>query len=357
MYKELDACAGNFYNIKHLLTYGRPWNFVIASRSIGKSTAIKIFFILDFLENEHKFIYMRRTRDEMMLTAPDYFDDGLRIINEHTQYNIESLVYKSGEYHITLKGEKDPVQCGRVAALSLEQKLKSSNFSEYWNLVYDEFIASTPTGYLGSSKTPEREYNALLSLYQTIDRGIGRPFRNETRFFFMGNTLTVYNPVFVKLGIPKYIHDNSKIIAPKNALWIVERLDKVKATEMIEESFAYRLSDDYNRRYAYQNKGIDSNSFIKRPGIAVYKYTLKIRGKEYGVYYGKDKCIYIDRPRTGFFTLSLDNESFGYDDLRLIMKWQQSEITRGLSDAYKNGYLFFGNGGIKNDLMLYFDMT
>lgn len=358
MYKELDACSENgfYYSVKKLLTYNRPWNFVIASRSIGKSTAIKIFFILDFLENGHKFIYMRRTRDEMMLTAPDYFDDGVQIINQHTKYQIEDFNYKGGEYYIKLKGS-DPVQCGRTAALSLEQKLKSSNFSEYWNLVYDEFIASTPTGYLGSMKTPEREFNALLSLYQTIDRGIGRPYRNETRFFFMGNTLTVYNPVFIKLGIPKYIHENSKVIAPKNALWIVERLDKVKATETIEESFGYRLSDEYNRKYAYENTGIDTNAFVKRPGVAVYKYTLKIKGIEYGIYYGKDKKIYIDRPRPGFFVLSLDNLSFNNDDLRLIVKWQQSELTKGLSDAYKNGKLYFGNGSIKNAFLIYLDMT
>ncbi len=60
IYKYLDRYCGDFYNPKKVLTYGRPWIFVTGSRSVGKSTAIAILFLLDYIVNGRKFIYCRR---------------------------------------------------------------------------------------------------------------------------------------------------------------------------------------------------------------------------------------------------------------------------------------------------------
>lgn len=360
VYKYLDAVSGGFWNCKKLLSYGKPWNFVTGSRSVGKSTNIACFFILDFLENGHKFIYCRRTKDETLLTCQTFFGNAISIINSKTDFNIKSLEYNGGEYYILLDGEEEKRHCGSVVPLSLEQKYKSANFSEYCNLVFDEFICQDSTRYLGSKTTPDREYRAVLSLYQTIDRGIDRPFRNETRFFFLGNTATIYNPIFLSIGISDYIEDTSKFISPKSKLWVLERIESVDAMTEIEQSFSYQLSDEEGINYAFKNKGNDTDAYIKRPPEhnRAYICTLIKDGRKYGVWADGNRIEYfIDVFHDiGAPEISLDVESHHGNDLMLVTTWADYPIIRLLLDRFKVSHLYFGNGRIKNVFYKYFKL-
>lgn len=360
VYKLLDQISGDFWNCKKLLTYNRPWNFVAGSRSVGKSTIIAAFFILDYLINGHKFIYSRRTKDETLLTAPTFFGNAVAIINKKTDIKIADFYYDGGSYYIRLDGEKEKRECGCIVPISLEQKYKSSNFSEYCNLVFDEFICQDSTRYLGSRETPDKEYRAVLSLYQTIDRGIDRPYRNETRFFFLGNTATIYNPIFLKLNISNYIEDKSVFIAPKNKLWVLERIEEVAATSEMEQSFAYLLSDDEGKDYAFHNKGNDNNAYISKPPVNHRKYisTLILQGKKFGVWINDTHSqFYIaEYKNIGKPEISLDTGSHNVDDLMLITQWRDYPLINLLVDAFKHNRLFFGNGLIKNMFYKYFKL-
>ncbi|MBR2554134.1 MAG: phage DNA encapsidation protein [Aeriscardovia sp.] len=359
-YRYLDACAGDFISLVKILSYGKPWMFLTGSRSVGKSTGISIFHVIDFLKNGKKFIYTRRTKDETLLTCNTFYSNAIEIINRKTDFKIKKFYYEAGKYYIQMEGEESPKECGMIIPLSQEQKYKSSNLSGFCNLVYDEFIASDPSLYLGSKDYPDREYNALISLYQTIDRGIDRPFRNETRFFFAANTTTIYNPIFLKLGISDYIEDHSRFISPKKALWVLNQIPEVKATETIKDSFAYMLSDDFNRKYSYENKGRDTDDFIKRPPAnrRLYHCTLSYKGSKYGVYSDFDRCdYYIDNPQEGHKIISLDAESHTQDDLIMITSWNEIPIMGSLLIRFKRGKLFFGNGRIKTVFYKYFKLS
>lgn len=361
VFNLIDLCAGDFWSCRKLLSFKRPWNFVTGSRSVGKSTNIAVFFVLDFLKNSHKFIYTRRTKDEASLTCNTFFGNAVNIINNKTLYKIKSLEYKGGEYFIQMDGEEQPRQCGKVIPLSQEQKYKSADLSEYSNLVYDEFICQDSTRYLGSKDTPDREYRALLSLYQTIDRGIDKPYRNETRFFFLGNTATIYNPVFLSLNIADYIEDEARFIRPKNKLWVLERVETVEAIQEIETSFAYQLSDEQNRDYAYRNKGNDTDTYIKPvpADSRTYLYTLAFKGEQYGLYRSNnDQSFYIGRALEGRAgTISLDAQSHNENDLQLITSWSEHPITQIMIKAFKHNKLYFSNGKIKAIFYKYFKLT
>lgn len=362
VYKYLDMIAGGFYNCKKLLTYGRPLNFVTGSRSIGKSTDIAAFFLLDFLLTGHKFIYCRRTLDETRLTCGGFFGNAVQIINAKTPLKIADFRYHGGDYFITVEGQKEQ-HCGCIAALSQEQKYKSADFSLYCNLVFDEFICQDSTKYLGSKATPDKEYRAILSLYQTIDRGIDKPFRNETRFFFLGNTATIYNPLFLSLDIARYIEEGARFIAPKGKLWVLERVESVEALKEATESFAYQMADETGRDYAFKNKGIDNEDFIaKLPDNRYYICTLVRHGKDYGVwsggmnlheglnfYIGESKDIGRDR-------ISLDVTSHKANDLMMITQWADYPIINRLIKAFKDGKLYFTNGRAKAEFLIYFKL-
>lgn len=355
VYKYLILCCGKFYNPYKIISYGKPWNFITGSRSVGKSTGIAIFFILDFICNNHKFVYTRRTKDETLLTCSTYFGNAIAIINKKTDIVIKDFYYEGGHYYIMLEGDENPRECGHTIPLSLEQKYKSTNLSDVYNLIYDEFIAKENKGYLGSSAHPESEYIHILSLYQTIDRGIDTPYRNETRFFFSGNTATIYNPLFLSLNISSYIDDRAKYISPKNKLWILERVPYVEALGEIEQSFAYQLSDEQERAYNFENKGADPTAFIKDPDIVHYDYTIIIEGNKYGVSHnaGGDFFIQRHRPETGAPIISLDIKGHDGNDLQLIHKWAQFPIMRAVARAYERGQLYFYNGKVQSAMLKY----
>lgn len=359
VYKYLDMIAGGFYNCKKLLTYGRPLNFVTGSRSIGKSTDIAAFFLLDFLLTGHKFIYCRRTLDETRLTCGGFFGNAVQIINSKTPLKIEGFRYHGGDYFITVEGQEE-VHCGCITALSQEQKYKSADFSLYCNLVFDEFICQDSTKYLGSKATPDKEYRAILSLYQTIDRGIDKPFRNETRFFFLGNTATIYNPLFLSLDIARYIEEGARFIAPKGKLWVLERVESVEALAEAETSFAYQMADETGRDYAFKNKGVDNDAYIEKLPDKGRSYlcTLVRNGRKYGVWVtgSYDKFYIGDYKDVGRDTISLDVISHTESDLTMITRWQDYPIITRLVKAYKDSKLWFTNGRAKAEFLTYFKL-
>ena len=360
VYKYLDLLSGDFWSCKKLLTYGRPWNFVTGSRSVGKSTNIGCFCLLDFVKNGNKFIYSRRTKDETLLTCESFFGNPVSIINSKTDIHIHSLEYEGGNYYIKYEEDGERIHCGCVIPLSLEQKYKSANFSEYCNLIFDEFICQDSTKYLGNKNTPDREYRAVLSLYQTIDRGINSPFRNETRFFFLGNTATIYNPLFLSIGIAEYIDDQAKIIAPKGKLWLLERIESVKALDDMQQSFAYLLSDEEGKNYAFRNKGADTKDYIRRPPANNKRYlcTLVRNGVNYGVWSDTSYTDYFigEYKDVGREIISLDVGSHKENDLMLITQWQDYPIIKTLLYKFKRNHLFYSNGKAKQEFYKYFNL-
>lgn len=348
---DMTKCSGGFYNCMRIISFMRPWNFVAGSRSVGKSTNIACFFILDFLHNGHKFIYTRRRKDETLLTCRTFFGNAVSIINRNTSFEIKDLIYERGKYKIKYKRDDEEVteECGMIIPLSEEQKYKSSNLSEYFNLVFDEFIPKERTQYLGSLATPDVEYNAMLSLYQTIDRGIDRPFRNELRVFFLGNKATVYNPIFLKLNIIEFYDDEARFVRPKNKLWIVENVDTVAALDQIQESFGYQLATEDERDYAYRNRGREKADWIARPtGSRTYICTLALKGKNYGVIKTRDGKIFIDNFQDiGRPIFSLDIASHNGNDLRLISNMMQEPIIDIVISAFRQGRLYFKDVGTR----------
>ena len=361
-YKYLDMCANGFWSAKNALTYNRPIVCVTATRSVGKSTGVALYVLLDWLVNGHKFMYIRRRQRDTYKTCKTFFTNAIAIINKYTPFKIYAFKFDRGFYWIstemdTTKEEEDPIyeKCGLAFPLSEEEDLKSSVFSDYFTIIYDEFISKDRNKYLGTKDTPEMEWDALCSLYQTVDRGIGQPFRNETRIFLLGNKATIYNPICISLNICDYVRKGQHFTAPKGEMWVWEDLDRVDATSEMENSFAFKMSSENTKNYAYKNLGKDTDNFIRKPGVAMYLTTLKLHGIEYGVYRDDEYLFYIDKPKPNYAVTALDVQSHNETTLQLINKWRESPLMCVLSNAYKRGMLYFGNGKIQNAFLLYLE--
>ena len=190
---------GDFYNPTRLISTGKPMLFSIGVRSCGKSTGWLIHLLKEYMKYGKQFIYLRRTKDEVDVTAEHSFDNAVEIYNDYYRDSkdykpIGDFVYKGGKYYI------NGAVAGYAMALSLQQKVKSVPLSKIFWVVYDEFLVSRAGGsFLGSTSNPFREWSALLSLFVSCDRSVGKSFRDEVRVICIGNNESYYSPIFIKL--------------------------------------------------------------------------------------------------------------------------------------------------------------
>lgn len=353
IYKYLDRLAhdegGDYWNVRPLLTYGRPLIVETSARDIGKSTMIAGLALLDYIVQGHKFVYFRRYKEQTRITAKTFFSGVPELLKEKCGVQIDAFKYDKSKYWIgTDTGEEDQhgrkvyqwEECGEAFALSREEDFKSARFPDTYTLIGDEFISKDDTNYLGGRLNPDKEWDAIMSLYDTVDRR-----RNQTTLFLLGNKATMYNPCCVSIGITDYLNRGAKITAPKGEAWVWEQLSAadVGATQNYKESYSYKLASRRTKAYAYENRGFDEDdSFIARPGIANYFITVKIHGESYGVYTEREgDKIFIDAPKGGYRTYALDAESYSEGDFEYAKSWTQSNALRYVQDAWREGRLYF----------------
>ena len=359
LYKYLDICSGNYYNVKKICTFGRPLNFIVGSRSIGKSTSLACLSILNYMENGKKFIYTRRTKDEVLLTCRTFFDNAVGIINSKLNLRkIKNIEYKSRNFYIIYEdGTRE--KCGECIPLSMQQKYKSASYSDYNIIIYDEFIAVGGASYLGNVNYPDQEYDFLMSLYQTVDRGQDNPYRDETRIFCLGNSWTIYNPIFLSFNISDYIDETSEWIRPRGEGWVLHNISDVDATAGKEESNAFLLANQKLKDYAFYNKSIENDRYIEKlPKGQPYDYicTLLYDGDKYGIY-EINSVYYIGKPLKSARESSLSNRDHYGNDLYLLTAWTEEPIMCGLITAYKRNRLRFCAGKAKNTFLKYFRLS
>lgn len=367
LYKYLDYISGGFYNCKKILTYGRPFNFITSSRSAGKSTSVAIFVLLEYVVNNREFIYCRRDKDTVLLTAPKFFNNAISLYNNKLRKKFKELReiigfrYNGGKYQIAFTMDEDDnlewEECGVTIPLSIEAKSKSTPFGNVYNIIFDEFIERDPTKYLGTSANQGRiEFDAIMSLYESVDRREDQPIRNETRVFFLGNIGTLYCPLYLMMGIAEYIVDGANFVAPKGKTWAVEKVRDVEAMKEKEHSFAYLAADETHRKYAFSTETDDDKSFIAKPEISVFMYNVKLEGKTYGIRRCPNSAIgemYIGKYEEGHMVYSLDTKSHNGLDFQLISSWRKFPIMVTLHDLFERGLLYFDNGETKNVFLKY----
>lgn len=359
----VNPLYGDFWSPQHLISYGRTMMISVGSRSIGKSTGIEIYFIKDFLDNGHEFVYTRRTKDELGETCKTFGEGGVDILRDNG-YDIVEYKYDAGEYKIKTSKDEDFRVCGYAIPLSQQYKFKSGHYYNVHNLLYDEFIAPMPKMYLGTKANFLIEYDFLINLAKTIDREKGKAFANRLKIFMCANAdpgkQTLYTPVFVALGADKYIYPDTKICAPKGKKWVLEFTSQVAATKNFENSNLYQLSTDADKASTYANQIINSNEAfvnkIDRPMRPIIN--LKYNNDTMGVYEVPSMgLIYISHKPSTLFTIALTTEDHDKINYMLAFKYSDSPYMKIIKDAIYSGYICYENNKIKQYISRYFMLT
>lgn len=343
---------GNFYNPNKALSYGKAWILSVGSRSIGKSTGWMIEAIYHYIKTGKKFIYLRRTRDEVEITAPKACSNAVEIL-KNNGIEIDRILAKGGQYTLYRTGEAEDKGeiCGYYTGLSITPKYKSNNFSDCDRIIYDEFIADDDTMYLGSQRNPMKEAHLCHAFYRTVDRGLNQAYRNETRFIFIGNVASYYCPIFLDLGIDKYLTPETKYLAPKGKNWVLEQTTGVTATQDIDKSWASQLENESER--AYNDKGralLDGSDTyiakIKEPRKPLF--CVNFRGVLMTVNIVESlQIIYITSGGCNLKPIALTVGDQGGIDYTIARRPAEFMPLQRVFDAMKAGRVFYENKRVK----------
>lgn len=382
----MSKTDNGFYSPMHLIDYGRMANIITGHRSGGKSTGVSRFVLFDYILNGNKFIYIRRTRDELLLTRTKFFDNAINIINAaNLGFKIVYFDCVAGRYKMTVdydnqdytpeKYDKDgnkidlteeeaaeerardikerAEDIGGTVALTESQKVKSGyDFKGVCSIIFDEFIAEHKTQYLGSYENPDVEYQNIISLLFSCDRGVGQYFRNETRLFLIGNNeSSFYNPILMKWKVNRYMDmsPDAHFIAPKEQEWVMEIVPpSEKFKEEARKSKLVKLLDEKERDYNIGNKartGTEGNEFVgSMPGYAKFRSNVILGGIIYSVWEDYNDFMYIRKGKKNKKADAFDIVKVYKDDCdKIVTNWKDSPIMNAIYLRFCRGKLLFYN--------------
>lgn len=263
MKREMDNLH---YDFRELDGYNKPINFIVSEREAGKTTSMWIKKIYRPWMKTHKpWLYLVRNQNEITDDLIDgielvinKFNDEIKLI--FSRQNLESPIC---DVFIEKDGEK--ILFIRILALSTKlRKIKLSLIPNIGGVFMDEYIIDPKSG----EKYLKGEDMKLKEIYTT--------YRRESdgvlRMFFLGNPYSLYNPVFMWLGV------NTRQLKPNTILtgdqWIVQCYQtKPELKEQILKNNPLYEFDESYKMYAFD--GLAVNDMHIRLGAFPPKYQLK----------------------------------------------------------------------------------
>lgn len=194
--------------------------------------------------------------------------------------------YGAGENRVTK-------HIGYVIPLAADDEIKkiSSMFVDAWGIFFDEFQPMNNSTYL------KNEVDRLLSIHTSLARGGGHSVRYFP-IFMSSNTINIFNPYFIALGMHGKIQSNTRYYRGDGFVFercMVSGLSAKHASSGVNKAFAGRDIIDYADDDSWLN---DDQSCIDKPngwGRPDYVCTLVSGKTRYAVkYYSEVGLYYID---------------------------------------------------------------
>lgn len=333
----------NFYRPQKILSRNQPFNFILGGRGIGKSYSFKKIAIDNFIERGEQFVYVRRYDIDIQETAKDFFSQDITHL-----YPNHDFMYKKYTYYI------DGMVAGYALPVNNFLRTKSMSREQVTMIIFDEFLNEMGK-YIGGYEKPFTEPELCLNFYQSIARGYKAPMRDNVRFIFLANNVSVNNPYFTYFNIDKEIARGTRFIERDGyCVHIVSQNNEVQ--DAIDNSKFGKLikGTKYGNYASGDDFYLDSDEFIcEQPkGDYTYLFNIAHNGVVYGVLrYTKNGIYYItDKASKDYnLTISLTNDDhrINYVSIRLFKKKIQLLI-----DMYNIGCVRFKNQRCKQAFMI-----
>lgn len=370
----LDVLCRGHWSPRRVLSYNRPLMYVIGPRGDGKSTGSPLWLLEDYMktrtnnplikEYPHSFVLMRPDAKGYAEMCEGYFENCQRIIYDRLGLDID-IRYKGGadggEYLID----------GQLAGVGfplVDYSTRKSTTLRVYNMLLEEFVAegksNGQSGYNGGRTRPLFDPEAIMSLFTSYDRQISDSFadmfRNEVRVLHVGNNYSYNVPHYIYHGIDQYLRTDSKFIAPKGKLWVLEQTDAGEEyRKAVESSNVGRLMSERDKAFSFDNtpkSGGENSEFVaKLRGRRESLCNIAANGKVYGVFMQANSgIIWVSRqPSESGMTIAITTDDHKPNYLMAI-RFSDCQAMKMLRDSYLRGYIRFDSAESKYIIDNYF---
>lgn len=180
-----------FVNMPRLFASRLPFIFVVGGRGTGKTYGALEYVRKQALDGK-KFIYMRRTQDQVDKISQDDFSP-FKSVDELTG-TITTVQKMAGKTFSFIDAPSDKT-LGYCFALSTFAKMRGFDASDVSTLVFDEFIPEK------HERAIKNEAEAFFNAVETINRNRELTGGDPLQCVLLSNANNMGNPLFLELGL------------------------------------------------------------------------------------------------------------------------------------------------------------
>ena len=322
------------------------YTFIWGSRGIGKTYGVLREQVRRNLDNNEKFVMLRRTKTQTDLITNEKFMT-FKSFNADYNTNYRPFSIGSGMYGFFDSVLEDNVykkfgeEIGLAMAVSTSGNIRGYDGYDISFAFYDEFIP------LKSERPIRGEADLLFNTLETIGRN--RELKNSSPLYFMGlsNSNDVDNPYFLELGVVDRAlrmgrsEDNEIWIDRKRGLMLI-CVNRSPISALKKDTSLYKLTSGTDfAKMALDNEFVNVNtasiksmdlkhydSVAALPGICIYKR------KGSNTYYVSS---HVKGAPKRFGSSEIDLDRFRNKYLHLYSAYMQDRI---LFESHTCEYLF-----------------
>ncbi len=341
MKKELDNLH---YNFREIDGYNKPINIVISPREPGKTTMAwnqKVY--RPWLKTHKPWLYLVRNQNEItddlidgIATPINKFNDEVNLI--YSRQNLESPIC---DVFIEVDGTKTLFI--RILALSTKlRKIKLSLIPNIGGILMDEYIIDPKSGekYL---KGEDMKIKEIYTTYRRESEGV-------LKMYFLGNPYSLYNPLFVWLGVDTRLLKPGAIVVGDQYVVQCYQLKPELKEWILKNNPLYEFDESY-KMYAFEGLAVnDMNIRLGSfPPSYQLKFVVRINDKNIGIF--KNNYL-VDREDRYYckevMGFSKDRKIFAFDFTDVINKcvlvgMEERRRLENFRNAFRKRQVVFSN--------------
>lgn len=329
-----------YVDIKRILNYRIPFNFIIGGRGTGKTYgALKTAY-----ENDIRFMLMRRTQAQCDLINKPEFNPYKAICSDlGADIGIKSISKYNSMIYENMGDDIESRTMGYTCALSTISNMRGFDASDVKLLIYDEFIPEK------HERALKNEGSAFLNAYETINRNRELKGDDPLQVICMANAFDIANAIFLELGLVGICErmqlKEQELYINKDRGILIALLNTSNISRQKADTALYRISTGSYADMALSNDfSYNDSDGIKSQKLTEYKLICTVG--EISIYKHKSlRTYYISEHRTGTAPLYKSDE--------VGLKRYQKNHGLYLYNAYMRNNITFENILTKSLFELY----
>ena len=231
-----------YVNIPEILKHEAILFFIYGGRGTGKTYGA----LKNMVEDDHKFIYLRRLAAQVDIVKKDDMQP-FKTLNRDMGWDIRPFPvnkYISAFYESDYNKDGKPIPAGEskglLTSLSTFSNLRGVDGSDIEIIIEDEFIPEL------NEKPIKGEADALFNAYETINRNRELNGEKPIKLLCLANSNRIDNPLFMELGLitiaEKIRKSGNEYYYDKKRKMLLIDLYKSKISEEKADTALYQLT-------------------------------------------------------------------------------------------------------------------